>query len=309
MKFFLAAALAVLITPAARADAPQVVTDIAPVHGLVARVMEGVGTPDLLIPPGASPHDYALTPSRAAALERAQAVFMVGPELTPWLVRPVETLAPRAAHVSLLAVPGTHTLPGRTGVTFDPDDMQGDHDHHHHDDHGGIDPHAWLDADNAAAWTRAIAAELSRIDPANAARYGANADAAVTDIKAADASAAAALKPLAGSRFLAFHDAFQYLERRYGIEAAGAVTPSDAVPPGPRRISALRQALADQKIACVLAEPQFDPDLLASVQDGTGIPTITVDPLGSALDAGPGFYPALIGAVATAMQGCTAGLR
>lgn len=306
MKTLIAAALVALTSPAALAAAPQVVTDIAPVHGLVAQVMDGVATPVLLIQPGASPHGYALTPSKAAAIEGAQAVFMVGPELTPWLVRPVETLAPDAARIDLLAAPGTRTLAPRSEAVFDLHGARGDeaHDHDEGHDHGAVDPHAWLDPANAKVWTQAIAAELSRIDPANAARYGANAAAALAEIDAADTDAAAALKPLTGARVLAFHDAFQYLERRYGFQAAGSVTPSDAVPPGPRRIAALRGAVVAEHVACALVEPQSDPDLLGAVLDGTGIPTITVDPLGSQIAAGPGFYPALIRDAAAALKGC-----
>ena len=58
---------AVLLGGTAIADVPSVAVDIAPVHSLVARVMDGVGSPDLVIPPGASPHEYSLRPSEAEA--------------------------------------------------------------------------------------------------------------------------------------------------------------------------------------------------------------------------------------------------
>ena len=70
---------------AAQADVPRVATDIAPVHSLVAMVMEGVGTPDLIIPSGATPHSYAMRPSEARALAQADMVIWIGPALTPWL--------------------------------------------------------------------------------------------------------------------------------------------------------------------------------------------------------------------------------
>lgn len=320
-RLFLAA-LAALVPILGAAGAPQVVTDILPVQALAARVMEGVGEPALLVRPGASPHEYALKPSEAAALEKAQVVFFVGPELTPWLMRPVETLAPKAVHVRLLGAAGTQTLTNREGATFDlPDedhdhqhgggDDHGDHggdhggDHHgHHHEPGGIDPHAWLDPENGKAWTRAIAAELTRIDPANAARYGANADAAVAEIDAAEADTAAALRPLGDVRFLAFHDAFQYLEHRFAIGAAGSVSASDAAPPGPRRIATLRDAMDARQVSCVLAEPQFDPDLLGAALGGHKIPTVVIDPLGGDVPAGPGRYPAMIRAMGKALQDC-----
>ena len=71
--------------------------DIAPVHSIVARVMQGVGAPELIVPPGASEHDYALRPSEAARLQAADLVVWVGPGLTPWLAGPIAALAPRRA--------------------------------------------------------------------------------------------------------------------------------------------------------------------------------------------------------------------
>ncbi|KGJ15836.1 zinc ABC transporter substrate-binding protein [Paracoccus sanguinis] len=343
----------------ALAEGPRVVADVAPVHGLVARVMQGVGEPALLVRPGASPHGYAMKPSEAGALEAAQVVFFVGPELTPWLMRPIESLAPKAKQVELLAAPGTVTLPTRTGATFAPHDhgdeghdhgaeaaapaqapaAEPDHDHDHADhdhdhdhaaeaaapapaaedhdhaapagddhdhahSHDGIDPHAWLDPENGKAWTRAIAATLAELDPDHAAAYAANAEAAVAEIDAAEADTRAALAPLGDLRFVAFHDAYQYLETRFGVSAAGSVSLSDASAPSPARIAELRQAVAAMGVSCALSEPQFDADLLNTVFDGTGVKTAVIDPVGAAIPAGPAFYPTLIRSLGTALTAC-----
>lgn len=146
MRFALMASTA-LIAGTAQAEAPQVVADIAPIHALVARVMDGVGEPTLLVEPGASPHGYALRPSRAAALDRAQAVFWMGEALEPWLEGPLETLGGQARIVELMEVPGTTVLEFREGATFEghsheadgPDAHAHEDDHDDHDDHGHDD--------------------------------------------------------------------------------------------------------------------------------------------------------------------------
>ena len=89
------------------AETPHVAADIAPVHSIVARVMDGVGTPSLIIAPGASPHEYSLRPSEAAALQHADVIFWIGPDLTPWLDDAMLTLADDAVIISLLKVRGT----------------------------------------------------------------------------------------------------------------------------------------------------------------------------------------------------------
>ena len=119
---------AVFIVGPAYADRLQVAVDIAPVHSLVAQVMEGVGVPDLIIQSGATPHEYSLRPSEATALQNADLVFWVGPDLTPWLAEALETLAPAAVLTSLLEVDGTIQLEFREDALFEA------HDHSDHDD-------------------------------------------------------------------------------------------------------------------------------------------------------------------------------
>lgn len=139
---------ATLMGGTAFAETPQVAVDIAPVHSMVARVMEGVGTPDLIVQPGASPHEYSLRPSEAAALQNADLVFWIGADLTPWLSETIETLAPDAAVTTLLEANGTIELKFRESALFEAHDHDDhdDHDDEHHDDHG--DDHDEAHSDN-----------------------------------------------------------------------------------------------------------------------------------------------------------------
>ena len=187
----LAIGLAALGTAAA-AEVPQVAADIAPVHSLAARVMEGLGEPALILPPDASPHDHAMRPSEAAALQEAELVLWLGDALTPWLGHAIGRLAEGARVLPLLEVEGTTLLPFREGALFG----EGAHDHGHgglEEEHGHgegeTDPHAWLDPDNAALWLDAIAETLAALDPENADAYRANAREGRSEIEAAAAEA------------------------------------------------------------------------------------------------------------------------
>ncbi|MCY4180128.1 MAG: zinc ABC transporter substrate-binding protein [Litoreibacter sp.] len=132
----------VLLGSTAMADVPSVAVDIAPVHSLVARVMDGVGTPNLIVQPGASPHGYNLRPSDAAALQEADVVFWIGEDLTPQLEDAIETLAANASVTELLAVEDIKLLDFRENALFEAHDHS-DHDDHGHDDHDehGHDDH------------------------------------------------------------------------------------------------------------------------------------------------------------------------
>lgn len=293
-----------LLSSAALADVPEVVTDIAPIHGLVARVMGELGAPELLVEPGASPHGYALRPSQAAGLQRADLVVMMGHELTPWLEGPVAQLATGAVVMELLDTQGTTVLSAREVAAFDPDDHQ-EHDHDHA--HEGADPHAWLDPRNAVAWLASIADALAELDPANAETYRANAAGGSAEIAAAQADAADRLAPLAEQPYVVFHDAFQYFEARFGLAGVGAISLSDATPPSAARVAEIRALVEAEGVVCAFSEPQFNPAILDTVTQGTGARLGTVDPVGATLSTGPGFYPALIAAITSDVAACLGG--
>ncbi len=149
-KLLAVSATASLMGSVAMAEAPSVAVDIAPVHSLVARVMEGVGTPALIVPPGASPHEYSLRPSEAQALQDADLVFWMGEDLTPWMAGAVATLAESAQITTLLESEGTTLLEFREGALFEGHDHghdAQDEDEHSHDDHAHED-HAHKDEHN-----------------------------------------------------------------------------------------------------------------------------------------------------------------
>jgi zinc transport system substrate-binding protein len=330
-----------LMGGAAFADVPRVAVDIAPVHSLVARVMDGVGKPDLIVQSGASPHEYSLRPSEATALQEADLVFWVSPDLTPWLEDAIGTLTSDASVTELLEADGTIELEFREGALFEAHEEQGEGEHEEHaegeheehaegeehadheehaegeheehaeeeaghegHDHGEHDPHAWLSPQNAATWLNVIAGQLSATDPDNAGAYFANAAAGRAEIDTLTAEVNAMLEPVRGARFIVFHDAYQYFESAFDFPASGAISISDASDPSPARIAEIRARIADEGIDCVLAEPQFNAGLVATVLDGTEAGTGILDPLGSDLEPGPALYPQLIRNLATNLAEC-----
>ena len=135
---------AVLWGGAAQAEeGPRVVASVKPVHSLVAGVMAGVGTPQLLIDGAQSPHTFSMRPSDAQALADADIVFWMGPEIETPLVRPLANLAAQTATLS--------DADGLLRLTFREDGPFDAHDHGHAeaaDDHGHDEVAAKVDADH-----------------------------------------------------------------------------------------------------------------------------------------------------------------
>ena len=293
------AALMLLPGIAAQAAVPSVATDIAPVQALVAQVMGNLGEPAVIVRPGSSPHGYAMRPSEAGALQQADAVFWIGPTLTPWLKDAIATLAQDASVTLLLEVAGTQVLDFRTNSLFGPQDHE-DHDHVH----VGHDPHAWLDPQNAQIWLGVIAERLSALDPEHAAAYRTNAKAGQAGLVALEDELNQTLAPIRTLPFVVFHDAFQYFEQRFGLTAVAAIALSDASSPGPARIEMVRDAVRDLGVTCVLSEPAFNPAVVQTVIEGTDARTALVDPMGAGIAPGAAFYPAMLRGFADELVRC-----
>jgi len=316
----LAATMIMASTTLAKAEV-KVVASIKPVHSLVAAVMQGVGTPDLIVTGAGSPHSYALKPSQARQLQNADLVFWIGHDLEAFLEKSITGIATNATSVPLKESPGLTKLTFREDGAFDShghddhDNHEGHDDHGHddhaeekHDDHGHdedeFNPHVWLDPLNAGAMVHEIADRLSQADPANAAAYAANAEEITGKLDSLIAEIDAELQPVKDRGYVVFHDAYHYFETRFGVSAVGSITVSPEVMPGAERVRQLQEKVRSLDATCVFSEPQFEPKLVATVTENTKAGTGVLDPLGATITAGPELYFALIRNLADSMRDC-----
>ena len=306
MRNLMSAVAFCLLAPAVQAQTLRVITDIPPVHALVSSVMGDLGAPDLLLGKGGDTHDFQLRPSQAQALTEADLIIWVGPELTSWLDRALTGLEADAPQMRLLAVPDTALQPYGDAEGHDHDH---DHDHGHEaedaEDGAGIDPHAWLDPHNALLWLEAIAAELARLDPANAETYAANARSAQAEVTALEVEIAASLAPVQDQPFAVFHDAYGYFSGHFGLKVVGSVRLGDATSPGAAHLAALGQDLAAQNAVCLFPEVNHDAALARTLTEGTGLRLgAPLDPEGMAIEPGAGLYATLMRNLARDLVAC-----
>ncbi|WP_439618551.1 zinc ABC transporter substrate-binding protein ZnuA [Shinella sp.] len=325
---FLSTALLAAGPLAARAEVPNVVVSIKPIHSLVAAIMQGVGEPNLIVEGAASPHTYSLKPSNAAALQDADVVFWVGHGLEAFLEKPLEALGGNATVVELEDAPGLEKLHFREGGPFEAHEDEGEEGHEHaaegHDhgkeaeeahahgeeagheghEHGEFDMHLWLSPDNARAIAAETAKVLSEKDPANAEAYKANLASLNDKLTALDKEVAETVAPVKDKPFIVFHDAYQYFEHHYGVHAAGSITVSPETLPGAERLTQIRDKVKTLGATCVFAEPQFEPKLVNVVIEGTPAKSGTLDPEAATLEPGPDLYFTLMRSIATSLRDC-----
>lgn len=301
-----------------KADTLRVVASINPIHSLVAQVMEGIGTPQLLIKAAGSPHSYALKPSDARTLSEANVVIWIGEEFESVLRKPIANLAASTHVVTVSSLKKIRLLKGRSEHAHEHSqhDKHGhdkhagdkhedeDEDDKHHGEHGEFDMHLWLDPENAKTTLDAVANTLSSADPKNRERFMANAEKAKSRIDTLSAKIHTLIEPVENTPFVVFHDAYRYFEERFHIRATAAITINPERRPGAKRLVEIRKSIKSQKAKCVFAEPQFAPKLVEAVIDGTGAKMGTLDPLGANVPVGPGAYDAVLLRLANSLSEC-----
>lgn len=297
-----------IIVPVVAQDASNVVITSKPIHSIASAVMQGIATPTLLISGNASPHVYALKPSDARELNKANVFVRVSEQVEPFTARIVRALPEAVEVVTLAETKGMHLLKLRFGGHFD---THGD-DHTHAHELGdnasfvanNVDGHVWLDPENAKVMAFHLAEVFSRRWPQHAKAFALNARKFAEKVDQTSAVIAAELAPVRNIPFVVFHDAYHYFEARFGLRAAGAVTVNPEVPPGARRLSVLRERIGSLGGVCIFAEPQFNSRVLQAVSEGTGARTGVLDPIGIDVEPGPELYTTMLENLARGFVAC-----
>lgn len=322
------------------AAAPDVVATVRPIHSLVASVMDGVAEPKLLLDGSESPHSYNLTPSDAHALSNADLVVWIGEPMETFLQRPLVNLASEASILELVSDAGLNLRDNREGAVWQTEghdhggdhshdhdhehehnhDHDNDHDHDHshdqrhdHDEghahgdghvHHAIDGHVWLDPNNARAIVDAVAAKVSEIDAENAAQYSENAAQTKARIDQAEAQVRERLNAYRDKPFLTSHDALQYFDQYFGLEAVGAVTITPDRAPSARRVSELRTTVESLGATCIFSEPGYEPRVIQVISEAADVKLGIVDPLGVDVPVGSDLYFNLMTGLADSLADC-----
>ncbi len=286
---------------------PRVVASILPLQSLTAGVMAGIGEPSTIIRGAGSPHSYSLRPSEARLLNDAQVIFWIGPNYENFLAKPVAALGSKARVVTLISAPGVTALPAREGGTWDEHAHEPGHKHTHKPGISELDAHVFLDPVNAKAIVGVIAVTLGAVDAANRERYVANAQAVTGRIDALDSELTSLLAPVRAVPYVVFHDGYQYLEHRYGLNAVGSITVSPERAPGARRLGEIRRKIERLKAACVFSEPQFETALVRTVSNGTTARIGVLDYIGIDQAPGPDAYFGMMRGLGRALADCLDG--
>lgn len=303
-----------------------VVSSIRPLGFIASAITEGITPTDVLLPDGASPHDYALRPTDVQRLQAAELVIWIGPDMETFLSKPLSQVS-RAKLITLADLPAIRSALMKESAHHDEHDSDAAQDDHHehaehghehghghdsaddrdghsahdsHDDehethhHGEYNMHIWLSPEMSKQAAFAIHAKLLELMPQNKDKLDANLLYFTDKLAQAEEKIVKMLTPVRGKGYFVFHDAYGYFEKRYGLGPLGYFTINPAIQPGAQRLHQIRTQLVEHNAVCVFAEPQFRPAVIDAVAKGTDVRSGVLDPLGSGIALGKDSYASFL---------------
>ncbi|MFJ7797549.1 zinc ABC transporter substrate-binding protein [Pseudomonas sp. NPDC096950] len=297
-SIFVAFVASFLLIGSAHAEV-KVLTSIKPLQLIAAAVQDGVAIPEVLLPPGASPHNYALRPSDVRKVQSVDLVYWIGPDMEGFL--------PRVLKGRTLPTVAVQDLPGMKLRHFAEDSQSHaeDADEHDHDHRPGtLDAHLWLSPVNARVIATKMAADLSVADPENAPRYQSNLKAFDERLDALDLRLKARLAGIAGKPYFVFHEAFDYFEDAYGLKHTGVFSVAAEVQPGAQHVAAMRTRLQEVGKTCVFSEPPLRPRLAETLVAGLPVKLAELDALGGYTPATAKGYEQVFEKLGNDLAGC-----
>ncbi|KAA5939628.1 zinc ABC transporter substrate-binding protein ZnuA [Pantoea sp. Bo_2] len=301
-----ALSVSALLTLPAQAN---VVASLKPVGFIAAAIADGVTPVEVLLPDGASEHDYALRPSDAKRLKNADLVVWVGPEMEAFMAKSAAEL-PAQKNLAMVNIDGVKPLLISGGEDEDEHAAEKSEDqdaeaHHHH--HGEFNMHLWLSPEIAHKTAVAIHRKLLELMPQDKAKLDANLQQFEVALADTDKRVSAQLAPVRNKGYFVFHDAYTYFEKHYGLSPTGHFTVNPEIQPGAQRLHQIRTQLVEQKAVCVFAEPQFRPAVIDAVSRGTQVRKGTLDPLGTDISLAKDSYVKFLSQLSSQYESCLNG--
>ena len=249
----------------------QVVVSIKPVHSILSGLMVGTTGPELLVGEGEVPYSYQLSKDQKAALQAADLVVWVGPELEKFLGDEIKGLGSDTSIVTLLDNPDMKILPSR----FRDDER---------------DPFFWLDSRNALILIDELSRQLISIDPGRTHLYKRNRDALYEKVAELDRKLEYGYRGLKRGIGLEYYDTLQYFEQAYALKIKGIISESPLHQVSAETLLTERENLRKGSYACLLTEKGMVMPEYALLTEGVTFNKAELDSLGTGFKPGPDLY-------------------
>lgn len=262
-----------------------VVASVYPVYDVAKQVGGDKIALTLLVPPGSEPHDWEPSSSDLMAIGKAKLFLYNGAGLEPTEKIVTKDVLRDAKAIELSKAVRVLPMPhedseGEMAKESAPsavDKSADGHDHEH--DHGGNDPHVWLDPTNVMLETDAVVKAFSEADPANAEYYKKNGEAYKEKLAKLDAQYQDWAKGVQQKNLVVTHEAFGYLAHRYGLHQLGIMGISPDAEPTPEKMARIVAFVKANGVKAIFSEELVNPKLAEAIAKEAGVTVYMLNPV------------------------------
>lgn len=260
-----------------------VLTTIKPLAFIAASLTEGIIETEVLLPDGASPHDYALKPSDLKKIHSADLVIWIGQDMETFLPKIINTIDSNKN----LALMEKQTIQNILGKKHGESEREHHGESHHH---GQYDAHIWLSPELAVLSAKEIHQKLSELMPEQRVKLNENLANFLNSIQITEQVITEKLSKVKHKGYFVLHDAYGYFSDYFGLNQLGYFTINPVIQPSAKKLHQIKVALAEGKAVCLFGEPQFNQGIIKKIAQGTSVKLGILDPLGSTIDVGKESY-------------------
>lgn len=134
-----------------------------------------------------------------------------------------------------------------------------------HHSHGSSDPHIWLSIKNVSIITTFLSRLFQEKYPSSSSCYLKKSYLFQNKLNLLNKKIDSLLIPLKNKKVIVTHDAYNYLFKKYQIEVEGVIINNHNTPPNLKMTNLLLQAVQENKVKCVLIEPQFNTRIIKKI--------------------------------------------
>ena len=272
----------------------EIVTSVKPLGFIASSIADGVTNVNVIVPPGASPHDYNLKPTDVQKIKSADLVLWIGKDVDGFLDKSIHQIDQNKV-IELAKLEAVKALLGRSAAHHHDDhdhDHDHDHAHKHEVDENGltVNWHIWYSPEISNVIAHQLAEKLSEKFPAQKAQIAENLAKFNRTLTAKNEQIKSQLSAYKDKGFYVFHDAYGYFNDAYGLKQIGEFTINPLVAPGAKKLAHIKEEIAEHKVACLFAEPQFTPKVIDTLSKNTGVKVGRLDPMGDVIQLGKNAY-------------------
>jgi zinc transport system substrate-binding protein len=249
-------------------DALDIYTTVYPLQYFTEAIGGEYVNVETVYPPGTDEHSFEPSQKDIVKMAESDLFFYIGYNLEGFVTKAEPILSKEG--VSTIAV-------GET-VHLDEEEHEHHEEEHAHEedghDHGGVNPHLWLDPVYSIDMAKTIKDELTKKMPEQEEYFNSHFNELSEKLEALDEKFATTIESGRTNKIIVSHSAYGYWEERYGLEQIGVTGLTSSNEPSQKELGKIVTMAEKEDLNYVIFEQNISSKLTEIIQKEMGVKSL-----------------------------------